>query len=222
MAVVGVHVRLDFENEAGHGLLARRDLATVGDLRAGRRRDLGQAVDQFVNAEILQSAAKQHRREMAFAIARHVEAAAGLPGERNFLHHPRGVARRKECCDGRIVGAGDREALGVTIRDSHPVARQFIKPGEAAPLPDRPVQRRGIQGEALFDLVEQVENVAGLPVEFVDEGDDRDVAQAADLEQLCRARLDALGRVDHHDRRIDGAQGAIGVLGKILVAGSVE
>jgi hypothetical protein len=39
-------------------------------------------------------------------------------------------------------------------------------------------------------------------------------AQAADLEQLARLRLDALGGVDHHDRRIDRGQRAIGIFGK--------
>ena len=35
-------------------------------------------------------------------------------------------------------------------------------------------------------------------------------------------RLDALGRVDHHDRGVDGGEGAVGVLGKVLVARRVE
>ena len=48
------------------------------------------------------------------------------------------------------------------------------------------------------------------------------VAQAADLEQFAGARLDALGRVDHHHRRVDRGQRAIGVLGEVLVAGRVE
>ena len=61
-----------------------------------------------------------------------------------------------------------------------------------------------------------------LAVHLVDEGDDRDVAQPADLEQLARARLDALGGVDHHDGRIDRGERAIGVVGEILVARRVE
>ena len=59
-------------------------------------------------------------------------------------------------------------------------------------------------------------------VHLVDEGDDRDVAQAANLEQLAGARLDALGGVDHHDGGIDGGQRAVGVLREVLVAGRVE
>ncbi len=64
--------------------------------------------------------------------------------------------------------------------------------------------------------------VARLAVHLVDEGDDRDVAQPADLEQLQRARLDALGGVDDHDGAVDRGQRAVGVVGKILVARRVQ
>jgi hypothetical protein len=64
--------------------------------------------------------------------------------------------------------------------------------------------------------------IAALAVDLVDEGDDRHVAQAADLEQLARLRLDALGGVEHHDGRVDRGQGAVGVFREVLVAGRVE
>ena len=40
----------------------------------------------------------------------------------------------------------------------------------------------------------------------------------ADLEQLQRLRLDALGRVEHHDDAVDGEQRAVGVFAEVLVA----
>ena len=48
------------------------------------------------------------------------------------------------------------------------------------------------------------------------------VAQAADLEQLARPRLDALGGIDHHDGGVDRGQRAVGVFGKVLVARRVQ
>ena len=60
------------------------------------------------------------------------------------------------------------------------------------------------------------------PVQLVHEGEDRHAALAADLEELARLALDALAGVDDHDRRVDGRQHAVGVLGEILVAGRVE
>ncbi len=44
----------------------------------------------------------------------------------------------------------------------------------------------------------------------------------ADLEQLQRSRLDALGGVDDHDGGIDRRQRAIGIVGEVFVAGRIE
>ena len=45
---------------------------------------------------------------------------------------------------------------------------------------------------------------------------------AADLEQLERLGLDALGRVEHHHDGVDAGEHAVGVLGEVPVAGRVE
>ena len=45
---------------------------------------------------------------------------------------------------------------------------------------------------------------------------------AADLEQLERLGLDALGRVEHHHRGVGRGQHPVGVLGEVAVAGGVE
>ena len=50
----------------------------------------------------------------------------------------------------------------------------------------------------------------------------RQLALAADLEQLERLGLDALGGVEHHHRGVGGGQHPVGVLGEVAVAGGVE
>ena len=47
-------------------------------------------------------------------------------------------------------------------------------------------------------------------------------ARPTDLEQLERLGLDALRRVEHHHRGIDGGEHAVGVLGEVAVARGVE
>src|SRR5690606_24156944 len=66
------------------------------------------------------------------------------------------------------------------------------------------------------------DGLAALPVELVDEGHDRRVAQPAHLHQLDRAFLDALGHVDHHQRAVHRGEHAVGVLAEVGVAGGVE
>ena len=90
------------------------------------------------------------------------------------------------------------------------------------PMPTGQSSGAGSSASLSRDLVQQLERVLRLAVHLVDEGDDRDVAQAADLEQLQGLRLDALGGVQHHDRGVGGGQRAVGVLGEVLVARRVE
>ena len=87
---------------------------------------------------------------------------------------------------------------------------------------DRPVHRVGADAELLLDLVEQIVGALRVAVHLVDEGENRDVAHDADLEQLARLRLDALGSVDDHDGGVRGHQRAVGVFGEVLVARGVE
>jgi hypothetical protein len=70
-----------------------------------------------------------------------------------------------------------------------------------------------------FDLIRRVPAFA---IELVGKGDDRHVAQPADLKELAGLLLDALGGVEHHRRPVDRGQGAVGVLAEILVARHVK
>ena len=74
----------------------------------------------------------------------------------------------------------------------------------------------------MLQLLAQLEGVPGLPVHLIDEGEDGDVPQAADLKELPRLGLHALGGVDDHDGGIGGHEGAVGVLGEVLVARGVQ
>ena len=47
-------------------------------------------------------------------------------------------------------------------------------------------------------------------------------AKPAHFEELDRLRFDAFRRVDHHHRRVDGGQHAVGILGKILMSRRVQ
>ena len=93
---------------------------------------------------------------------------------------------------------------------------------ELEAVADGPVHRERADAEHALQLIEQGERVFHGPVALVHEGEDRHAALAADLEQLARLRLDALGGINHHHHRIHRGQHAVGVLGEILVARRVE
>src|SRR6267378_1945906 len=77
-------------------------------------------------------------------------------------------------------------------------------------------------GESALALIEQFKGITRGQIELVDEGEDREAARPADLEQLQRLRLDALRRVEHHDHAVDREQRAIRVLAEVLVTRRVE
>jgi len=127
----------------------------------------------------------------------------------------------------RVVEAVDLDAFTdpVAVGAVHqfqPVVQDVVAAEELAALADRPRGRGHVDRQIFLDLVDDLEGVAGLAVHLVAEGQDRQVAQAADLEQFLRLAFDPLGAVDHHDRRVDGGQGAVGILGKVRVAGGVD
>ena len=73
-----------------------------------------------------------------------------------------------------------------------------------------------------LDLIEQFERVTTRAIPLVDEGDDRNLPIATDLEQFAGLGFDALRTVEHHDRGVGCREHAIGVLGEVTVARRVE
>ncbi len=87
---------------------------------------------------------------------------------------------------------------------------------------DRPCERADTDLKFLLKLVEDVERVAALAVELVDEDYDRGAAHAAHLHQAAGLRLDTFGGIDHDDYRVNSRERAERVFGEVLVTRSVE
>jgi hypothetical protein len=204
--------------------LGRLDHALVGLLGARRRRIGGERIEQIAHAEILERAAEVDRRQMCPRGRPRDRRLAGLTSSTSSRQ------RRGVCpCGSSVVDDGSSgprrppaSARSSLVERRNACWLEIVGADEIAAAADRPGHGRRVERQRLLDLVEQLEGVAALAVHLVDEGDDRDVAQAADLEQLARARLDALGGVDHHDRGVDRGQRAVGVFREVLVARRVE
>ena len=184
-------------------------------------------IEQGFYAVTAERAAEDDEGQVAGAVGIALEGRVGGPRQlhvlagllEHVLGHPcveLGVARAR-AWDSLVEGA----ALGLG-RGQKAVALEVVTAVEGAAHADRPDHRRDVELQGFVNLVEQLEGVASLAVDLVDEGHDRHVAQPADLEQLPRLALDAFRRVDHHDRRIDRRQRPVGVLAEVLVAGGVE
>jgi hypothetical protein len=224
VAVGGVHAGLDLEDEGAEGLVQRPLLALLVRPRGRGGREREQRVEQLVDAEVEHRRAEQHRRRDAAE-------------ERRLLVHLAHGAEQLALLDRRLP------VLGLLLRRD--VGRQPLLRGDGRPAggageadevaalavehalevtgdAHRPGQRGGLEAGAVADLVHELERLEAGAVPLVDDGDDRDAAVLADVEQLHRLRLEALGGVEQHHRAVDGGQDAVGVLGEVGVAGGVE
>jgi hypothetical protein len=184
-----------------------------------------QGLQDLLDAEIVDRRPEKDGRLPAGKKADQVERAARALDQVNILTQFPDLAGKLGVED-RIVEAvkplGFATSLLPGSEMQQAVIQQVIDATKGLAHADRPGDRSALDAQHRFDLLKQVERLADLTVELVDEGDDRRVAHPADVEQLDGLRLDPLGRIDDHHRRIDGGQHAIGILGKILVARCVE
>ena len=197
------------------------------DARLGRGGMFQEAVEQKLHAEIIARAAEKYRRAFAREHGGIVEDFAR--GFEHFEFFDGFVERRvvELSAHRRIVHAadGNRRAIFAADRalEQMHLARLAVEhAAKIKAVADGPVHRKRADAEHALQFVEQGERVFHRAVALVHEREDRHAALAADLEELARLRLDALGGINHHHHRIHGGKHAVGVLGKILVARRVE
>jgi hypothetical protein len=190
----------------------------------GGGREVDHGVEQALHAEVVDRRAEEHRRLLAGQVGVAVEGMRGAAHQFDFHAQFFGLVG-DQFVEARVVEALDdlgRALVGLRVEEADAVVVEVVHAAKALAHADRPGHRRALDAEHGFDFVEQLDRRPAFAVELVDEGQDRRVAQAADVEQLDGLRFDAVHRVDHHHRRVDGGQGAVGVFGEVLVARRVE
>ena len=173
VAVVGVHVGLDLEDEAGHLVAVGADLALFAGLRTRLGRIFGDRLDDLLDPEILQRRSEIDRRQVAIAIGLEIERRIALAAEQAFLGHARDAIGAEIFGEDRVfralglhglaaeflaVAFGQMQLAGLEVEHA------FEQPAHA----DRPAHRRDVERQLVGDLVEQFERVAPFAVDLVD------------------------------------------------------
>ena len=159
---------------------------------------------------------------MTFTESLQIERIAGIARQRHLVDPSLTlVFGQKTGCSGGFRTV-DRRRHFFLVALTHRVVLQIVGSGKALGAADRPGDRRGVQRKFLLDLVENFVRIAAFAIHLVDEGNDRNIAHAANFEELERARFDTLGGIDDHDRAVDGGQRAVGIVGEVLVAGRIK
>ena len=228
VAVGLIHVRLNFEHECGKRRLHRVDHAVSRRARQRRHRHVQEVFQKRLDAEIRQRRAEKHRTEPAGAHLVEIEGVARAVEQFDVLGQLFTLARTDQLVEPvnireLALDGADLVLPAVKLLKREDLAAVAVEHAlEIVPAADGPVDRIGADAELIFQLLHELERIAGLAVELVDECEDWDVAHGADLEELARLRLDALGRVDDHDGAVRCHERAVRVLRKVLVARGVE
>ena len=221
-----VHVGLDFKDEGGEILVKGVDdlvSCLPGQGRGGHAQKL---LQEGLHAEVGEGGAEEHRGQLAVAHPVQIKVAGGAVQQVDFVHQLVPLGGANEVGQGGVVGLNDGggSRLGVGIGgevDDLPVLA-VVHTLELLAAADGPVHGVGVDTQLLLQLLTQLKGVPGLPVHLVDEGEDGDIPHGANLKQLPGLGLHALGGVDDHDGAVGGHEGAVGVLGEVLVAGGVQ
>ena len=115
-----------------------------------------------------------------------------------------------------------RRSVGARLEEVNFVAVQVHDAAKAAPHTDGPGDGGTVDFQDTFDLVQQLNGIPDIPIQFVDKGQNRRIPQPAHFHQLDGAGLHPLGAINYHECGIHRRQGAIGVLGKVFVARRVQ
>ncbi len=180
----------------------------------------------MVDAEVAQGGTEEHRGQLAVEELLLVELMAGALHQFQLVDETVVLVTQVgagfvgvELFNDLGFGAFMTVASGV---DNDVVVGQVVHALEVAVATNRPGNRRGLDLQDGFDFIQQLDGVADIAVEFVDETDNRRVTQTAHVHQRDGTWLDAFTAVEHHQRRVHRGQGAVGVFGEVFVPWGVE
>ena len=222
VAVIGIHIRLNLEDKAREFFLTRCDQALICRPRARRRCMTRQPIQQMRNAEIAQRGTKIDRRQRPFQKTISIECGIAGTRQQNFLGKGQSPVIPHQRCKLRVFGRFKLDRFRALRHGQEAVCCQIINSGEVSRAAHGPCGRGCVQRQQILDFIQQFERLARFAVHLIDEGDDRNVAHAANFKEFARLALDPLGRIQHHHGGIHRGQGAIGIFRKILVAWCVQ
>ena len=228
VVMLGIHIRLDFENETGKRGVLRAAAAFLRRSFLRRRGKLQKFFQKRLDAEICHGRAEEHRREFPSGDFLRIERIARFVQEFQIVQKRLAFFFR-EARGNRVVGefpGNDIQFLRAVRRVAdEEMARlrlAVVNAGVIAVDADGPIHRAGANAEHVLDIGHEVERIFSEMIDLVYEGENGNAAVGANFEKFLRLRFHALGDVDDHDGAVDGDERAVRVFRKIGVARRVQ
>ena len=222
VAVGGVHVCLNLENNAGKIFFKRIDHAFAcgafrhaGDGAGGKTH---KSVEQFLNAEIVDRAAKKHRRLLALEVQFLVKRKARAFQQVNLRAQLLGGVFTNQFDKLRIVqSVDDQSFLGagglfaVLRKKTDGLPLDVVHALKALAHANGPGHGGGLNAQGLLNIAQEVKGVTAFAVKLVDKGQNGRVAHAAHFHELAGLRFNALDRVNDHEGGVHSREYSVGV-----------
>ena len=229
VAVVRVHVRLNFEDEAGEVVRVRIDSALVSFAAGWAWRDLQEALEERFDTEVRDGGTEVDGRELA---AEDFLLVIGVSCNIQQLDFCLKVGESR-VADGFshfiVIGLGGLDlhhtgsvVAGGRVEEEYLVLFAAVNALEVAVGSDGPVHRGGTNAEYVFEFFEQVEGVLRGTVHLVDECEYRNAPLAANGEELDCLGLNTLRAVKEHDSCVGCTEGSVCVFGEVLMSGGIK
>ena len=227
VAMPGIHVGLDLEDEGREALLHRIHDALIGLPGQGRQCHPQEVLQEGLHTEVGEGRAEEHRRQITVVDALLIEVVGGTVQKLQILHELVVIFLCQKLRKRRIlqgIGAGFHlpGAAGIGLEEIHVTGLPVEDPLEVMAAADGPVHGTGADAQHVLDLVQELIGIPGLTVKLVDEGEDGNVTHHAYLEQLDGLGLHALRAVNDHDRTVRSHQGSVGILREVLVSRCIQ
>ena len=227
VTVRGIHVCLNLEDESGEFLVRRINRADIRNARRGRFGVGQKPFEERLYAEIVGRGAEEHRRELSGKHLFDIEFVARNVEQLDILDQLVVIALSDHRRALRIVQTDlanldlRLSVIAAAVQLDH--ARvAVINALEVSVNADRPVHRARADAEHLLDFLHQFKRIPARAVHLVHECENRNRAQTANLEQLDRLFLNALGIIDQHHRAVRGDERSIRILGEVLMTGRIQ
>ena len=102
------------------------------------------------------------------------------------------------------------------------VIQQVKNPFEVFAHTNGPGEWSTLDLKDVLDFIQQIDGITSLPIQLVNEGNNRGIAQPAHFHQLDGACLHTLGTVNDHQRGIDSGQSTVGIFREVLMTRSIQ
>ena len=223
----GIHIRLHLKDETGHFLFLGRNLTRLGRLHLRFRPVCADPVQQFLDTKGVDGRAEPDRRHRPVQHRLMIKRWQQLLGHLDFFEELFQQMGGDVFGQFRVIQPADFDAFGdlVAVGAVHQfqtVAQDVIGAHEFAAHTNGPGGGGDVDGKVFLNFVNDLKRIAAFAVQLVAEGQDRQIAQPADLKELLRLAFDTFGPVNHHHRRIHGRERAVRVFGKVRVTGCIH